>query len=183
MEFRLANASSNSRPASALSISTSMPPPPPPPLPSAPLPLPTMPVVGLPDNSGSNGGLLESMIANVVQQSTGPLTAHIRNLENCLLSSESSHKRKLDEMAKQLDESEHRSRDLYSRLEECMSSTEAMSARLLAAEAGSREQMEISRRLKLVEQTNESLRSSRISHTAQLKEAQGDIKLLKQVRT
>ncbi|KAI9647003.1 hypothetical protein NHQ30_005004 [Ciborinia camelliae] len=174
VKYRLDN-SNPSRPASALSTFSAMPPPP------LPLHLPTIsPVSGLPENASANGGLIESMISNVVQQSTGPLTAHIRNLENRLISSENTHKQKLDEMARQLDESENRSRDLYSRLEECKLSTEEMSARLLAAEAGSRDQTELSRRLRSVEQANESLQASRSSQAAQLKEAQSNIKVLKQ---
>ncbi|QSZ35723.1 hypothetical protein DSL72_006845 [Monilinia vaccinii-corymbosi] len=55
-----------------------------------------------------------------------------------------------------------------------------MSARLLAAEAGSREQTGLSRRLGLLEQANESLNATRSSHAAQLKEAQENIKVLKQ---
>ncbi|ESZ89860.1 hypothetical protein SBOR_9756 [Sclerotinia borealis F-4128] len=172
MEYRLAN-SAPPCPPSALSIVSAMPPP--------PLPLPVAPpLAGLSDSSSPNGGLLETMIANVVQQSTGPLTAHIRSLEHRLVSSENVHNQKLEEMARQLDESENRNRDLFSRLEECKSSTEELSARLFAAEAGSREQMELSRRLRFVEQANESLSASRSSHATQLKEAQGNIKALKQ---
>ncbi|KAB8290023.1 hypothetical protein EYC80_010349 [Monilinia laxa] len=176
VKFRLDNITA-SRPASALSTVSPMPPPPPP----LPLSLPVVPpMAGFPDNSGSSGGLLESMIANAVQQSTGPLTVHIRNLENRLVLSESLHKQKLEEMAKQLDDSETRSRDFYSQLEVCRLSTEAMSARLLAVEAGMGEQRGLSRRLRLLEQANESLQATRSSHAAQLKIAQDNIKLLKQ---
>ncbi|KAJ8064214.1 hypothetical protein OCU04_006562 [Sclerotinia nivalis] len=174
VRFRLDN-STSSRPPSALSTFSAMPPPP------LPLHIPAVPpVAGLPDNSNANGGLIESMIANVVQQSTGPLTTHIRNLENRLLSSENTHKRKFEEMARQLDESENRNRELFSRLEECKLSTEELSARLLATEAESREQKELSKRVRSLEQTNESLQASRSSHAAQLKDAQGSIRALKQ---
>lgn len=121
------------------------------------------------------------MIANAIQQSTGPLTAHIRNLENRILSSENVHKEKFEEIARQLDESENRNRELFSRLEECKLSTEELSARLLATETGSKEQKELSRRLKSLELANESLQASRSSHSAQLKDVQGSIKELKQV--
>ncbi|CAD6439179.1 c0474d14-bfc2-46eb-93cb-f58074e68cee [Sclerotinia trifoliorum] len=174
VKFRLDNFTS-SRPPSALSTYSAMPPPP------LPFHIPAVPpVVALPDNSNADGGLLESMIANVVQQSTGPLTAHIRNLENRLLASENTHKQKFEKMTRQLDESENRNRELFSRLEECKLSTEELSARLLATEAESREQKELSNRVRLLEQTNESLQASRSSHAAQLKDAQGSIKALKQ---
>ncbi|ATZ48639.1 hypothetical protein BCIN_03g08290 [Botrytis cinerea B05.10] len=174
VKFRVEN-STPSRPISAMSIYSAMPPP--------PLPVhapPAIPVAGVSDNSSANGGLIESMIANAIQQSIGPLTAHIGNLETRLLSSENIHKHRFEEMARQLDESETRNRELFSQLEECKLSTEELSARLFAAEARSKEQAEISRRLKLVEQANESLQASRSSHSAQLKDAQGSIKALKQ---
>lgn len=175
VKFRLDN-STAVRPPSALSTFSAMPPPP---LPSN---LPTVPSVpGPPDNSSANGGLIENMIANAIQQSTGPLTAHIRNLENRILSSENVHKEKFEEIARQLDESENRNRELFSRLEECKLSTEELSARLLATETGSKEQKELSRRLKSLELANESLQASRSSHSAQLKDVQGSIKELKQV--
>ncbi|EDN98438.1 hypothetical protein SS1G_13296 [Sclerotinia sclerotiorum 1980 UF-70] len=174
VKFRLDN-STSSRPPSALSTYSAMPPPP------LPLYIPAVPsVAALPDNPNANGGLLESMIANVVQQSTGPLTAHIRNLENRLLSSENTHKQKFEEMARQLDESENRNRELFSRLEEFKLSTEKLSARLLVTEAKSTEQKELSGRVRLLEQTNESSQASRNSHAAQLKDAQGSIRALKQ---
>lgn len=122
------------------------------------------------------------MIANAVQQSTGPLTVHIRSLEKRLVLSESFHKQKFEEVAKQLDESETRSRDLYSQLEVCRLSTEAMTARLSAVEAVTGEQMELSRRFRLLEQANESLQATRSSHAAQLKVAQDNLRMLKQVR-
>ncbi|TEY81178.1 hypothetical protein BOTCAL_0034g00420 [Botryotinia calthae] len=175
VKFRVEN-STASRPISAMSIYSAMPPP--------PLPVhapPAIPVAGVSDKSSANGGLIESMIANAIQQSIGPLTAHIGNLENRLLSSENIHKHRFEEMARQLDESETRNRELFSQLEECKLSTEELSARLLAVEARPKEQVEISRRLKLVEQVNESLQASRSSHSAQLKDAQGSIKALKQV--
>ncbi|KAK6610551.1 hypothetical protein H4I96_02149 [Botrytis cinerea] len=157
VKFRVEN-STPSRPISAMSIYSAMPPP--------PLPVhapPAIPVAGVSDNSSANGGLIESMIANAIQQSIGPLTAHIGNLETRLLSSENIHKHRFEEMARQLDESETRNPlDFF------------------AAEARSKEQAEISRRLKLVEQANESLQASRSSHSAQLKDAQGSIKALKQ---
>lgn len=177
VKFRVEN-STPSRPISAMSIYSAMPPP--------PLPVhapPAIPVAGVSDNSSANGGLIESMIANAIQQSIGPLTAHIGNLETRLLSSENIHKHRFEEMARQLDESETRNRELFSQLEECKLSTEELSARLFAAEARSKEQAEISRRLKLVEQANESLQASRSSHSAQLKDAQGSIKALKQVNS
>ncbi|KAF7957329.1 hypothetical protein EAE96_002915 [Botrytis aclada] len=175
VKFRVENLAT-SRPISAMSTYSAMPPP--------PLPVqapPVIPVASVSDSSRANGGLIESMIANAIQQSIGPLTAHIRNLDTRLLSSENIHKHKFEEMARQLDESETRNRELFSQLEECKLSTEQLSARLLAAEARSKEQVEISRRLKSVEQLNESLQASRSSHSAQLKDVQGSIKALKQV--
>jgi hypothetical protein len=157
-------------PASVLSTASAMPPPPIPPL-----------MMGLPDNTGSTGGVLDTMIANVVHQSTGPLTEHIRNLEKRIASSESTHKYNLEEMARQLDESENRGRDLFSKLEEYKLFTERISARLVAAEAGSTEQMELSRRLKALEQASHSLQLSKSSHTAQLKQTQSSIKALEEV--
>ncbi|KAA8573297.1 hypothetical protein EYC84_003785 [Monilinia fructicola] len=87
---------------------------------------------------------------------------------------------KFEEVAKQLDESETRSRDLYSQLEVCRLSTEAMTARLSAVEAVTGEQMELSRRFRLLEQANESLQATRSSHAAQLKVAQDNLRMLKQ---
>ncbi|THV52212.1 hypothetical protein BGAL_0085g00010 [Botrytis galanthina] len=174
VKFRVEN-SATSRPISAMSIYSAMPPP--------PLPVhapPVLPTVGMSDSSSANGGLIESMIANAIQQSIGPLTAHIRNLENRLLSSEDIHKHRFEEMARQLEESETRNRELFSQLEEFKLSTEELSARLLAAEARSKEQVELSRRLKSVEQVNESLQASRSSHSTQLKDVQGSIRALKQ---
>ncbi|TGO64783.1 hypothetical protein BOTNAR_0084g00140 [Botryotinia narcissicola] len=174
VKFRVEN-SSTSRPISAMSIYSTMPPPP------LPVHAPHVPpTAGMSDSASANGGLIESMIANAIQQSIGPLTAHIRNLENRLLSSENIHKHRFEEMARQLDESETRNRELFSQLEGCKLSTEELSARLLAAEARSKEQVELSRRLKSVEQANESLQASRSSHSAQLKDVQGSIKALKQ---
>lgn len=177
VKFRVEN-SATSRPISAMSIYSAMPPP--------PLPVhapPVLPTVGMSDSSSASGGLIESMIANAIQQSIGPLTAHIRNFENRLLSSEDIHKHKFEEMARQLEESETRNRELFSQLEECKLSTEELSARLLAAEARSKEQVELSRRLKSVEQVNESLQASRSSHSTQLKDVQGSIRALKQVNS
>ncbi|TGO21009.1 hypothetical protein BPAE_0248g00030 [Botrytis paeoniae] len=174
VKFRV-ESSATSRPISAMSIYSAMPPPP------LPVHAPHIPTAsGVSDSSSANGGLIESMIANAIQQSIGPLTAHIRNLETRLLASENIHKHRFEEIARQFDESETRNRELFSQLEECKLSTEELSARLLAAEARSKEQVEISRRLKLVEQVNESLQASRSSHSAQLKDAQGSIKALKQ---
>ncbi|KAF7926105.1 uncharacterized protein EAE97_010405 [Botrytis byssoidea] len=174
VKFRVENLAT-SRPISAMSIYSTMPPPP---LPVHAPPVP--PTAGMSDSASANGGLIESMIANAIQQSIGPLTAHIRNLETRLLSSENIHKQRFEDMARQLDESETRNRELFSQLEECKLSTEELSARLLAAEARSREQVELSRRLKSVEQANESFQASRSSLSAQLKDVQGSIKALKQ---
>ncbi|TGO82085.1 hypothetical protein BPOR_0925g00010 [Botrytis porri] len=174
VKFRVEN-SITSRPISAMSMYSAMPPPP---LPVHPPPVP--PTTGMSDSSSANGGLIESMIANAIQQSIGPLTAHIRNLESRLLSLENTHKHRFEEMARQLEESETRNRELFSQLQECKLSTEELSARLLAVEARSKEQVEISRRLKLVERVNESLQASRSSHSAQLQDAQSSIKALQQ---
>ncbi|PQE31416.1 hypothetical protein CJF32_00001983 [Rutstroemia sp. NJR-2017a WRK4] len=147
---------------------------------SMPLPSVTMPAMRSFESVGSNGGFLETMIADAIDRTSGIFGAQIRALEKRIESSEQLHNRKLEEMTLICDESSRRNKDLASQIEESRSLADNLSERLAASERRNEKISRLAASMKSLDEVIEVLQRSQESNATQIREASESIKSLEQ---
>jgi methyl-accepting chemotaxis protein len=148
---------------------------------SMPLPSVTLPVMRPFEIGGSNGGFLETMIADAIDKTSERFSAQIRALEKRVESSEQLHNRKLEEMTRTCDESLRMSQDLASQIEESRSLADNLSERLAASERRNEKIFRLAATMKSLDEVIEAIQRSQESNATQIREASESIKSLEQV--